>query len=382
MSNTVSLVTGGCGFIGQHLVRLLAARGDDVRVLDQRQSRHLPAEIEFIQGSILDQECLGRAFRGVDRVFHLAANPRLWARDKAEFDQVNHVGTKMVMAGAEQAGVSRIVYTSTESILCPPGHRRSNLTSETVAVSLTDLPGPYCRSKFLAEQAALEAGRRGLPVVIVNPTLPVGPGDWGLTPPTQMLLLFLNGQTPAYLDGPLNFVDVRDAALGHILAAEKGRIGERYILGGRNLKMSQLLDLLHDMTGLSMPRVRVPYGAALVFAAVSEFLADHVTHRPPQAPIAGVRLMRRSMAFDSSKAQTELGMPQTPLPVSLADAIEWFKEQGYLEREGAAAPLGNAAQSARRYRATRLSNKYSGAPNPPATTSGTSQSSHATGPTK
>jgi dihydroflavonol-4-reductase len=202
-----------------------------------------------------------------------------------------------------------------------------------VTTSLEDLPGQYCRSKFLAEQAALMAARRGLPVVIVNPTLPVGPGDWGLTPPTEMLLLFLNGQTPAFLDGPLNFVDVRDAALGHLLAAEKGRVGERYILGGKNLKISQLLDLLHELTGLSMPRVRVPYGAALVIAAVSEFLADRITHRPPRAPLAGVRLMRRSMAFDSSKAKAGLGLPETPLHISLADAIEWFREQGYLHRE-------------------------------------------------
>ena len=198
--------------------------------------------------------------------------------------------------------------------------------------SLTDLPGPYCRSKFLAEQEALKAAARGLPVVIVNPTLPVGPGDRGLTPPTEMLLLFLNGETPAYLDCTLNFVDVRDVAIGHVLAADKGRIGERYILGGENLRISQLLELLHELTGLSMLRVQVPYGLALVFAAFSEFFADHITRRPPRAPLTGVRLVRRPMAFDSSKARTELGLPQTPLHTSLADAIQWFGEQGYLRR--------------------------------------------------
>ncbi len=303
-----------------------------MRVLDQSEARHFPAEVEFIRGSILDQERLRQAFRGVDRVFHLAANPRLWARDKREFDQVNFLGTKAVLAAAEHAGVSRIIYTSTESILGWPRHRGLALTTETVTTSFKDLPGQYCRSKFLAEQAALRAAESGLPVVIVNPTLPVGPGDSGLSPPTAMLLLFLNGGTPGFLDGTLNFIDVRDVALGHLLAAEKGRVGERYILGNKNLKISQLLELLHRLTGLSMPRIQIPYGAALIYAAVSEFLADHVTHRPPRAPLTGVRLMRRSMAFDSSKAKTELGLPQTSLDISIADAIEWFGEQGYLHR--------------------------------------------------
>lgn len=326
-------MTGGCGFIGQHLVRLLTERGEAVRVLDPREARHLPAAVEAIRGSILDHERLGQALQGVDRVFHLAANPGLWARDKREFNKVNFVGTKAVLAGAERAGVSRVVYTSTESIL---GWRRpgeSTLSDETRTLSLTDLPGPYCRSKFLAEQEALKAAARGLPVVIVNPTLPVGPGDRGLTPPTAMLLLLLNGQTPAYLDCTLNFVDVRDVALGHVLAAEKGRPGSRYILGGENLRMSQLLELLHELTGLAMPRVRVPYALALIFAAVSEFVADHVTHRPPRAPLAGVRLVRRPMAFDSSKARIELGLPHTPLRVSLADAYQWFAEHGFLLRK-------------------------------------------------
>lgn len=332
LGGSVSLVTGGCGFIGQHLVRLLVERGDRVRVLDHNKAWHMPAAVEAIRGSILDQERLSQALRGVDRVFHLAANPRLWARDKREFDQVNFVGTKAVLAAAERAGVSRIIYTSTESILGWSQDCGSALTDETMTSFLADAPGPYCRSKFLAEQEALKAAARGLPVVIVNPTLPVGPGDRGLTPPTAMLLLFLNGETPAYLDCTLNLVDVRDVAIGHILAADNGRLGERYILGGENLKISHLLALLHELTGLSMPRMQVPYGLALIFAAVSEFVADHITHRPPRAPLTGVRLMRRPMHFDSSKARTELGLPQTPLHTSLADAIRWFREQGYLRR--------------------------------------------------
>ena len=333
MVTSACLVTGGCGFIGQHVVRQLVERGDRVRVLDPRDAGHLSPRVDVIRGSILDQERLNQALRGVDRVFHLAANPRLWARDKREFESVNFVGTKMVLAAAERAGISRVVYTSTESILGWSRRLGSTPTTETMTSSLFDVPGPYCRSKLLAEQEALRAAERGLPVVIVNPTLPVGPGDRGLTPPTALLLLLLNGQAPAYLDCSLNFVDVRDVALGHLLAADKGRVGERYILGNENLRLSQLLELLHELTGLSMPWIRLPYAVALTFAAVSEFLADHITRRPPRAPLTGVRLVRRPLDFDSSKARIELGLPRTPLHISLADTIRWFGDQGYLRRE-------------------------------------------------
>jgi len=333
LGKSVCLVTGGCGFIRQHLVRQLVERGDDVRVLDRRDGRYLPSGVDFVRGSILDGTRLRDACRGVDRVFHLAANPRLWARDKGEFERVNLHGTEAVLAEAERVGVARVVYTSTESILRGRSENEEAATTESVKTSPDDLPGPYCRSKFFAEQAALRAAERGQPVVIVNPTLPVGPGDWGLTPPTKMLLLFLNGGSPAYLEGTLNFVDVRDAALGHVLAAERGRAGERYILGGDNLTISELIALLHELTGLPMPRLRIPYAAAYAFAAISEFLSDHVTRRAPQAPITGVRLMRCAMAFDSSKARAELGWEPAPVRGALADAVDWFREQNLLKRE-------------------------------------------------
>jgi dihydroflavonol-4-reductase len=200
-----------------------------------------------------------------------------------------------------------------------------------VQLTLDDMPGPYCRSKFLAEEAAREAASGGLPVVIVNPTMPVGPGDHLLTPPSRMILGFLNGETPAYLDCEFNIVDARDVAAGQILAAEKGRVGERYILGNINLGLGELLDKLHRMTGLSMPRMRVPYALALASAVVSEGMAA-VTHRPPMAPLTGVRLARTSMAFDSSKARSELGWSCRPLEQSLRDAIDWMSGRGLLRR--------------------------------------------------
>ncbi|MDP6804835.1 MAG: NAD-dependent dehydratase, partial [Rhodospirillales bacterium] len=199
-------------------------------------------------------------------------------------------------------------------------------------LTIENVPGPYCRSKFLAEQKALEAAKRGLPVVVVNPTLPVGPGDRFLTPPTRMLVLFLNGDTPAYLDFDFNMIDVRVAALGHILAAERGRIGERYILGGENLRLATLLDMLEELSGLPMPQFRIPYWIAFAFAGVSELVADRVTHRYPAAPVNGVRLARTPTVFDSSKAASKLGLPIHGIHQALADAIAWLADNGHLKR--------------------------------------------------
>lgn len=327
-----SLVTGGQGFIGRRLVHLLKGRGERVRVLDIAPPGGVGG-VNYIQDTILDRAAVRRAMRGVDRVYHLAAKPELWTPDKRDFYRVNHLGSRIVLDEAGRAGVSRIVYTSTESILRGVRRQRGRrLLDETVAAGLDDMPGPYCRSKFLGEQEARAAARRGLPVVIVNPTLPVGPGDTRLTPPTRMILGFLNGTLPAYLDCELNLVDVRDAALGHVLAAERGRVGERYILGGENLPVSQLLDLLAGLTGLRMARLRVPYAVAFVTGLVSEAVADFVTRRPPAAPLTGVRLARLPSVFDCSKAVRELGFPRRRIRDSLADAIVWLERQGLLTR--------------------------------------------------
>lgn len=324
-----SLVTGGGGFIGRHLVRQLVERGDSVRVLDIAEVGGLPDGVDVIRGSILDADAVARALKGIDRLYHLAANPNLWAPDARNLLETNLRGTETVLAAAARAELERVVYTSTESILKNIRRPNSGPVDESVAWTVEDMPGPYCRSKFLAEQAAHQAAADGLPVVIVNPTMPIGPGDGSQTPPTRMLLGFLTGRTPTYLECQFNLVDVRDVAAGHILAAERGAIGERYILGGTNIHMSELLAELEALTGRAMPRRPIPYPIALAFAVASETLA-HLTKRPPVAPLAGVRLAHTPMVFSSTKAVTVLGMPQTPLKTSLADAIAWFRDQGLL----------------------------------------------------
>ena len=325
----LNLVTGGAGFIGRHLVRLLLERGERVRVLDILRPDDVDPAVEFMQGSVTDPETVDAALAGAARLYHLAGNPNLWARPKSTFDDNNHFGTAVVMQRAARANLDRIVYTSTESILKSYKQRLGGgLIDESVQLSADDMPGPYCRSKFLAEQEAMAAARRGLPVVIVNPTLPVGPGDRLLTPPTAMILGFLRGDHPAYLDCQLNMIDVRDVAAGHVLAADKGRVGERYILGNTNLSLGALLQLIQDIAGVPVPRWRTPYWVAWCTAVVSEFLADMVTHRPPVAPLTGVRLAGTPMVFDCSKAVGELGLPQTPLRRSLVDVIEWLRAEG------------------------------------------------------
>ncbi len=327
-SPAISVVTGGAGFIGRHLVQLLLDRGHRVRVIDVQEPTCMDARVEYVQGSILDNSVLRKVMDGAQYVFHLAANPNLWAADKREFSRLNFHGTRAVLEVAAQANVLRVVHTSTESIL--KGRRKSSdrVVNEQVVRTLEDMPGPYCRSKYQAEQAALTAANNGVPVVIVNPTLPVGPGDYLMTPPTRMLMDYVNGVNPGYVDFEMNLVDVRDVAMGHLLAAERGRIGERYILGGENVRLSQVLRLLEDLTGLPMTRRHIPYGVALGFAAVSEWIADRITHRSPRASLTGVRVAGASMIFDCSKAVQELGLPQTPVSHAIAEGILFLRDQG------------------------------------------------------
>ena len=330
-----ALVTGGCGFIGRHLTTLLAQRGYQVRVLDLRDWPDAPAGVEIRKGSIVDPATVASAVEGAQLVFHLAANPNLWAPDPRTFHEVNYVGTCRVLEASAKAGVERIVYTSTESILKNIRARngsRAALIDESVELALEDVWGAYCRSKFLAEGEARRAAKAGLPVVIVNPTMPVGPGDGLLTPPTRMLLGFLNGAMPAYLECEFNLVDARDVAHGHLLAAEHGRFGERYILGGENLALGHVLDLLREMTGLPIARARVPYALAYVAGWISEGLS-RLTKRPPIAPLTGVMLARSSMAFDCRKAKRELGWSSRPLRQSLLDAVLDLQSRGLLRRD-------------------------------------------------
>ncbi len=331
MSNGYSLVTGGGGFIGSHLVTQLMEQGETVRVLELPDV-HLSSEVEAVRGSICDASTVRKALNGVQRLYHLAANPNLWAHDKCEFQRVNFEGTNTILTEAAKHDLEKIVYTSTESILTGSANKNVSVDAEAQRM-VNEMPGPYCRSKFLAEQAAFKAAHDGLPVVIVAPTLPVGPGDNRLTPPTRMILDFINGKTPAYLNCGLNMVDVRDVARGHILAAKHGRPGERYILGHENLFLSELLHRIEEITGFSMPKFRVPYLVALAAGAVCEFTADYITHRPPTAPMNGVRLTRRPMFFNSDKAVQELGFLQTPIRYALADEIKWFIEKGLVTRK-------------------------------------------------
>ena len=321
-----SLVTGGAGFIGSHLVRLLVDRGEAVRVLDLAP---LSLDwIEVVRADIRDRQAVREAVRGCRHVYHLAANPQLWTQRRGHFRQVNYQGTVNVLEEALAAGAERVLHTSTESILTRA--RQTAPIAEDQEVSLGDVVGPYCRSKFFAERHALKLARGGAPVVIVNPTLPVGPGDLSRSPPTQMMLDFCRGRRHEYLDAELNLIDVRDVAAGMVRALEVGRPGRRYLLGHENLSIREVFGILARLTGLPEPRWRVPYALGLAAAYVSEFVADVVTHRGPAATVTGVKLTRRRMHFDPSRSLAELGLTPRPVRESLADAVAWFRQVGWL----------------------------------------------------
>lgn len=332
-----ALVTGGAGFIGRHLVAALLAAGAKVRVIDTADAPDLPAGAEFRRGSVLDPPLLGDSCRGVDRLFHLAAIPHLWIRDKRRYDAVNLGGTEAVLAAAGAAGIARLVHCSTEAVLAGTADAEGRVDGSGTP-RLADMPGAYSRSKLLAEQAVLAAAARGLPALVVSPTAPIGPGDRNLTPPGRMLLDFVNGRHPAFLDCLLNLVDVRDVAAGHLLAAERGRVGRRYLLAGENLRLSALLSRLSRMTGLAMAKRRIPYWLALSAAAVGEVVADRLTLRPPAASLNGVRLVRRPLRYDGAAAREELGWHHRPLEESLADALADFAARGLLTRQAALPP--------------------------------------------
>lgn len=325
------LVTGGAGFIGSHLVRQLVQQGEAVRVLDRPGARsdHLPLDrIELVSADIRDRAAVARAVRGCREVYHLAANPNLWTQRRGQFRQVNYQGTVHVLHEALAAGARRILHVSTESILTRA--RQTAPIAEDQQVALPDVIGPYCRSKYYAERHALRLARDGAPVVVVNPTLPVGPGDLGRSPPTQMLLDFCRGKRREYLDAALNLIDVRDVADGMVRALHRGRPGRRYLLGHENLSIRAVFALLARLTGLPEPRWRVPYGVALAAAYVSEFVADVLTHEAPAATVTGVKLTRRTMHFDPRRSLAELGLEPRPIASSLADAVAWFRAMGWI----------------------------------------------------
>jgi|UniRef100_A0A7V6A367 dihydroflavonol-4-reductase len=324
---TRTLVTGGTGFIGRAVVRELLAAGRQVRVLARHPGTLTDLEVEVAPGDLRDPASLASAVRGCDRVFHVAADYRLWVPDPKTMYAANVQGTKDLLHAAAKAGVAKVVYTSTVGTLGNPGDGTPG--TEATPVSLADMVGHYKRSKFLAEEIVLEYARQGLPVVLVHPTAPVGPGDARPTPTGQIIVDYLKGRMPAYLETGLNLIHVRDVALGHLLAEEKGRLGEKYILGNQNLSLSEIFRMLAEITGIPAPKVRLPYWPILALSYLDEFWATHVSGKPPRMPVAGVKMAKKFMYFDSSKAVRELGLPQTPVRQALEEAVAWFREHGY-----------------------------------------------------
>jgi dihydroflavonol-4-reductase len=326
----LTIVTGGAGWIGSHLVGQLVDSGQQVRVVERPGAAvdHLPQAAQVFFADIRDRGALARAFVGGRLVYHLAANPNLWVRDRREFLAVNYAGTINVLDAALAAGAERILHTSTESILT-----KANVNGpidENIQISWSDAVGPYCQSKLLAEQYAFLLAGQGLPVVVANPTMPVGPGDRGLSPPTRLILDFCRGALPAMMDCTLNLVDVRDVALGLTLVMQRAVPGRRYLLGHTNLRLAALLALLGELTGVPVPRWRVPYPVGLAVAWLSEFAADHFTGRAPKATLTGVRLGKRIMHFDSTRSLAEIGLHPRSIRESLADAVSWLRQAGHL----------------------------------------------------
>lgn len=327
-------VTGASGFVGGNLVRELLEQGHTVRAL-MRPGSHSPVleglNLEPLAGNLLDRASLVKGLAGCDWCFHVAASYHLWLRDYTPMYASNVEGTRNVIEVAAASGCSRIVYTSTVGCIGLPPRIQgpNNGGNEYTSLLPAQLSNHYKRSKWQAEQVALELAGKGLPVVIVNPSTPVGPGDVKPTPTGRIITDFLQRKMPAYLETGLNWVHVRDVAVGHILAAEKGRIGDRYILGNAegNLTLKETFEILEELTGVPAPRVRIPYLVALMAAYVDEAKSS-VTGKPPRAPLGGVRMARYKMFFDPSKAIRELGLPQTPARQALSEAVEWFKKAG------------------------------------------------------
>jgi dihydroflavonol-4-reductase len=326
-----AFVTGATGFLGSHLAQVLSEQGIELRLLvrptsDLRNIEGLRAE--RVVGDLREPERLDKAIEGCEVVFHVAADYRLWVRDPDEMYRANVEGTRAILNAAERNRVRRVVYTSSVATM---GFRANGQPAdENSPVSLDHMIGPYKRSKFIAEQLAIEAGRGRLDVVVVNPTTPVGERDIKPTPTGRIVVDFLKKKFPAYLDTGLNLVDARECALGHLAAWEKGRSGERYILGGENLTLKQILDKLAQITGLPSPRVRVPYFVALAAGAVDELVTGRMLGREPRATIDAVRMGRKKMFVTTGKAERELGWKPVPVDDALRRAVNWFSRNAYV----------------------------------------------------
>lgn len=326
---TRALVTGGAGFVGNHLVRALLRAGDDVRVFD----RNPAPGVDTVVGSVEDAAAVRAAMAGVDVVYHLAGDAQLWARDAERFDRVNHQGTRNVLAAAADTGVRRFVHCSSLTTLVgrvtPIG---ASFADETTEIPPGQMLGPYPLSKARAEKAVNEAVMRGLDAIIAIPTEPLGAGDASLTPPSRMIVDLVNGRIPATIDCVLNFVSVSSLADGLIALAARGRRGQRYVLGGDNVPMARVIAELARQTGRPMPKATLPYAVALAAGLIDTTIIARLTGEPPSAPLTGVRLAGRRVSFSSRKAEFELGWKSEPFETALTAALQWFREKGLVAR--------------------------------------------------
>ncbi|HEX7696118.1 MAG TPA: hopanoid-associated sugar epimerase [Candidatus Acidoferrum sp.] len=329
-----TLVTGAAGFLGSHVTRQLVARGDEVRVLLRASSTNraiadLP--LEYVTGDLRDPASLERAMKGVKRVFHVAADYRLWAKRKQDIYDSNVGGTKNLLDAAKRAGVEQLIYTSTVATIAVDRPQHPN---EFTDAKLEEMVGHYKRSKWMAEREALGAAKSGLPVIVAMPTTPVGPWDWKPTPTGKIILDFLNGKMPGYVKTGLNFIGVEECAAGHLLIAEKGKVGERYLLGGENLTLKQMLDTLAKITGLRAPILKIPHGLALGVAYANTAFS-RLVGREPGIPVEGVKIARHMMFVDCARAERELGFQAGPVVAALERAVRWYEANGYIAKNRA-----------------------------------------------
>jgi dihydroflavonol-4-reductase len=324
-----TLVTGAAGFLGSHVARQLVARGEEVRVLLRPSSQNraiadLP--LEYVTGDLRDAASLDRALKDVKRVFHVAADYRLWAKHSKDIYDSNVGGTKNILAAAKRASVEQFIYTSTVATIAVDRPVRPNEATDS---KLEEMVGHYKRSKWMAEQEALKSAKEGLPVIVVMPTTPVGPWDWKPTPTGKIIVDFLNGSMPGYVETGLNFVGVEECAAGHLLVAEKGKVGERYLLGGENLTLKQLLDTLAKITGLRAPSLKIPHGVALG-AAYASTIFSRMIGKAPGITIEGVKIAQHMMFVDCARAQKELGFKAGSVAAALDRAVRWYETNGYV----------------------------------------------------
>lgn len=335
-----AFITGATGFVGSHVARALAAQGAELRLLVRPTSRLdniADLRADLATGDLREPESLKKAMAGCEFVFHVAADYRLWVRDPEQMYRSNVEGTRAIIRAAQESGVRRVICTS--SVATIGFTRDGHVAREDSPVSIKDMVGHYKRSKFMAEEIALEAGRGGANVVVVNPTTPIGEYDIKPTPTGRIVVDFLKRKFPAYVDTGLNLADVKEVARGHLLAMEKARPGERYILGGENLTLKQILDKLAALTGLPSPRMRVPHTVAMGFAVFDQFFTGVIRGKEPRATIDAVKMGRKKMFASSAKAERELGYKSMPVEDALRRAVDWFQAHGYIEAAGQVATV-------------------------------------------